>query len=56
MALEPQITASSPSQVLARFRLSQMQFASTQLFQQLAQQTLQRYQLPANQQQLFAQP
>jgi hypothetical protein len=55
MAQAPQITASSPSQVLARSLLSQMRFASMQLFQLLVQQTLQRYQLPANQLLLFAQ-
>jgi hypothetical protein len=55
MAQAQQITATSPSQVLAQSLLSQMRFASTQLFQQLVQQTLQRYPLQVNQQQLFAQ-
>jgi len=52
---DAQIIATSPLLVLARSLLFQMQFASTQLFQLLVQQTQQHYQPHQNLQQLFAQ-
>jgi hypothetical protein len=55
MGRAPQITASSPLQVLAQSLLFQMRFASTQLFQLLAQQMLRHYQLLPNLLPLFAQ-